>query len=434
MATSPPESSRTLRPRRVGLVLAGGAARGAYEVGVVRYIDEQVSRALGWPVPLDVLCGTSVGAINACALAAFADRPGSRAVELEKVWANLSIAEVIRLEGREILSLFRRITGRSAGEDEQLTGGLIDASPLAEMLLKTIPFTHIDTQLRKGHLSAVSVSATHVGTGATVIFVQRRRGAGPLPWSNVDPHVVARPARLRASHALASAALPVFFPAVRIEGSYYCDGGLRQNVPLSPARRLGANGLIVINPRYVRGLAVTTGLARERERKFPSPLFLMGKALNSLVLDRVDNDIDRLERINAILDAGTRRFGATFADELNEELAAAGESPVRPLRVVHIRPSENLAELGAAYVRSKEFDRTGGIVGRLLRQIAGGETSREADLLTFLLFEGGYARQLIELGQNDARAKHDELCSFFEAQLSSAGGRDAPPLPPADEG
>lgn len=418
---SGPESSSTLRPRRIGLVLAGGAARGAYEVGVVRYIDEVVSKALGRPVPLDVLCGTSVGAINVCALAAFADRPGHRVEALEKVWANLSISEVIRLEGRELLSLVRRISGRGASDDEQLTGGLIDASPLAEMLLRTIPFTHIDTHLRQGRLTAVSVSATHIATGATVVFVQRRRDAGPLPWSNIDPHVQARPARLRASHALASAALPVFFPAVRIEGSYYCDGGLRQNVPLSPARRLGANGLIVVNPRFARGADVSNRLARDRERAFPTPLFLMGKALNSLVLDRIDNDIDRLERINAILDAGTRRFGPSFGDELNDELAAAGESPVRPLRVVHIRPSQNLAELGADYVRSKEFDRVGGIVGRILRQLAGGESTREADLLTFLLFEGGYAQQLMELGRSDAAAKHDELCALLEAQLVGRG-------------
>jgi len=407
-------SSRGLHPKRIGLVLAGGAARGAYEVGVVQYIDRQISKDLGWHVPLDVLCGTSVGAINVCALAAFADVPDQRAQRLVDVWSRLKLNEVLRFEGRELLSLFRSLAGRLSREpEEQLAGGLVDVSPLADLLTGAIPFRRIDTNIRAGHLSAVSVSATHVASGGTVAFVQRRR-AGPLPWPEDDRHMQARAVRLRASHALASAALPVLFPAVRIEGAFFCDGGLRQNVPLSPARRLGADGLIVVNPRYEGGMKVKPDIARARERAFPNPLFLLGKTLNALILDRIDNDIDRLERINAILDAGVSRYGPGFLDELNEELLAAGSRALRPLRVVHIRPSQDLAVLGSEYVASGDF-KHGGMLGRIMRQLATRESAREADLLSFLLFDGEYAHRLIELGHHDAAAHHDELCELFTA-------------------
>lgn len=410
-------SSRGLHPQRIGLVLAGGAARGAYEVGVVQYIDQQISKDVGWHAPLDVLCGTSVGAINVCALAAFADDPSQRAQRLVDVWSRLKLNEVLRFEGREIFSLFRSLAGRVRKEpEEQLAGGLVDVSPLADLLTQAIPFRRIDTNIRAGHLSAISVSATHVASGGTVTFVQRRR-AGPLPWPQDDPHLQARAVRLRASHALASAALPVLFPAVRIEGAFFCDGGLRQNVPLSPARRLGADGLVVVNPRFEGGMKVAPHVARAREQSFPNPLFLLGKTLNALILDRIDNDIDRLERINAILDAGMRRYGPGFLDELNEELLAAGSRTLRPLRVVHIRPSRDLAALGAEYVASSDFKHTG-MIGRMMRQLAARESTREADLLSFLLFDGEYAQRLIELGKHDAAAHHDELCELFTAMRS----------------
>ena len=118
-----------------------------------------------------------------------------------------------------------------------------------------------------------------------------------------------RPVPISAEHALASAAVPFLFPAVRIDNTFYCDGGLRQNVPLSPARRLGADGLIVVNPRYIPAEPPPAEVANERLRDYPGPFFLLGKALNALLLDRIDADIDRLHRINLILEAGQRRYG-----------------------------------------------------------------------------------------------------------------------------
>jgi NTE family protein len=281
---------------------------------------------------------------------------------------------------------------------------------------RAVPFAQIGENFASGHLLGLTISTTHLVSGKTVIFVEHSAAATPR-WSR-DPTISVHPTKLRAEHALASSALPLMFPAVQIDGEFYCDGGLRQNVPLSPARRLGANGLIVVNPRYVApespDPAPTERMPSGGEPP-PSTLFILGKALNALLLDRIDNDLDRLQRINAILDAGTRAFGAPFIVAVNAELKQSGApSGVRSLSVVHVRASENIGRRAATYVTSPEFQRRSpGVVGRLLRRIGEWDASGEADLLSYLLFDGEFAAQLIELGRRDARAHHDELCAFF---------------------
>jgi NTE family protein len=233
--------------------------------------------------------------------------------------------------------------------------------------------------------------------------------------------MVARTCRIRADHVLASAAVPLLFPAVDIDGEFYCDGGLRQNVPLSPARRLGAEGLIVVNPRYIQEdrSPPSSEVAEAREREFPDPLFVFGKAMNALLLDRIENDIRRLEKLNAVLAAGERRFGPGFGALLNEELGRSGESVLRPLDVVYIRASEDIGVLAAQYVKSPEFaKRVQGLIGRGLRRI--GEGENEADLLSYVLFDGAFAGRLIEIGRSDARARHDELATFFAKRLAGS--------------
>jgi NTE family protein len=410
-ATSTPRS-------KVGLVLAGGSARGAYEVGVVRYVLEEVARALGRPTPIDVISGTSAGSINAVMLAAFAGEPEHRGARLAKAWMDLNLEEVVKPSGREVLRMVARMFGGGARRmpDHSRGGGVFDPSGIERIVRDSVPFQSIAQNMREGHLSALSISTTHVASGRTVVFVQRSEGGAP-PWGT-DPTMVLRPATIQAEHALASASVPLLFPAVAIDGHFYCDGGLRQNVPLSPARRLGADGLVVVNPRYIREVSPTPAAAEAREKQFPDPLFVVGKALNALMLDRIENDIRRLQKLNAVLLAGTRRFGAGFPEALNEELGRSGESSLRPMDVVYIRASADIGVLAAEYVRSPEFARrVRGFMGRALRRIAEGE--READLLSYILFDGAFAGRLIEIGRSDARARHDELVSFFARRLAS---------------
>ncbi len=399
---------------KVALVLAGGAARGAYEVGVVEHVLTEVSRDLGRDVRLDVLCGTSVGALNVAGLAAHADEPRARARRLVDVWTSLRIPEIVRLDARGLVTLGQDLLRTSKDRPSAARpSGLLDSSGLERLLTRHVPFARIGDHLRAGLLEAITVSTTHVRSGRTYVFVQRAAPGLP-PWSH-EPTMIPCATEIGIEHVLASAALPILFRSVPIAGHYHCDGGLRQNVPLSPARRLGADRVLVVNPRYLPPPADHS--ADPPEAEFPGPLFLLGKTLNALLLDRIDTDLARLESINGILEAGRDRFGAGFVDDLNGALGAKGRRSLRPMRAMLVRPSEDIGAISAELVRSPGFGaRAPGMLGRVMRRFAEGEARSEADLLSYLLFDGEFAGRLIDLGRADARARHDELCAFFDAE------------------
>ena len=240
------------RSLKTGLVLSGGGARGAYEVGVLRYLREELPRVLGYSPRIDVVCGTSVGAINAAFFAATADEPALQARKLCDAWRSLRVEEMFELSLRELMRATRLLFGAEppasvAGELRR--GGILNTSGMERLVVRTIPWRKISTNIAAGHLEALAVSATHVATGKTVVFVERRGGGLP-PWSR-DPAVRAEAATIGPFHVLASAAIPVLFPAVAINEAYYSDGGLRQNTPLSPALRLGADRLLVISLKHL---------------------------------------------------------------------------------------------------------------------------------------------------------------------------------------
>jgi NTE family protein len=407
---------RDFEDNRTALVLAGGAARGAYEVGVVEYVLTEIAKDLGRDVDLDILSGTSVGALNACGLAAFADLGRTRASRLVDVWTSLDVTELVRPDVRGVLQMGARLLGRGSPDDAvpAREGGLLAPEGLERLIARNVPFNRIDANLKAGHLHALTVSTTHVSSGRTVVYVQRSNPDLPQ-WSH-DPTTIARSARINARHALASAAIPILFRAVKLDGDYHCDGGLRQNVPLSPARRLGASRVLVVNPRHV-STAPLDDLGAEA--LFPGPLFLLGKTLNALLLDRIDTDLSRLETINKILLAGTRIHGPGFVEALNREMGFAEGRGLHPMRALLVRASQDIGRMAAEFVRSPAFARIGGVTGRLMRRLAEPESRNEADLLSYLLFDGTFAGQLIEVGRTDARARHDELCAFFaEARRS----------------
>ena len=412
-------AQRTPHPApKIALVLAGGAARGAYEVGVVQHIVEEVARDIGREAPLDILCGTSIGALNACALAAYADEPRARVGRLIDVWTNLRMADLVRVDLHGLLAMGKDLLrSASAPAPAPRECALLDARGIERLLATAVPFERIDEHLRQGLVDAVTVSTTHVKSGRTMVFVHRKEPGLP-PWSH-DPTITPRAAALRVHHAMASSAVPILFRAVRIDGEFHCDGGLRQNVPLSPARRLGATGVIVVNPRYISGAAPDE--PRAADEVFPGPLFLLGKALNALLLDRIDTDLARLQSINTILDAGLRRYGGEFVGELNGELQKTRHRELRPLQAILVRASKDIGKLSAEFIHSPSFNRrVGGVLGRVMRRLAEGDEAREADLLSYLLFDGEFARQLIDIGRADARARHDELCAFFEERARAS--------------
>ncbi|MFO0640206.1 MAG: patatin-like phospholipase family protein [Polyangiaceae bacterium] len=399
--------------RRLGLVLAGGAARGAYEVGVVEHVMTDVAKAIGREIRFDIVCGTSVGALNACALAAFAHEGREAVRHLVHTWETLDIGELVRSDLRGLLGWGSKLFGGSTGSEVAIRErGILDAAGLEALVRRAIPFPKIGENLAAGHLEALTVSTTHVASGKTVVYVQR--DGLTLPKWSMDPTIVPRAAVIDERHALASAAIPILFRAVRIDGEVHCDGGLRQNVPLSPARRLGADSVLVVNPRHVDDAGLEG--SPETEEELPGPFFLLGKTLNALLLDRIDTDLARLQSINRILDAGRAAYGPDFAQTLNRALGYADGQGMKKLDALLLRSSVDIGAMAADFVHSPAFSRVRGVTGRLLRHVAGrGHAKNEDDLLSYLLFDGEFAGRLIEVGRADARARHDELCAFFDA-------------------
>jgi NTE family protein len=417
---------RTRKPRqppsrlKTGLVLSGGGARGAYEVGVLRYLREELPRRLGYMPSIEVICGTSVGAINAAFLAAYAHDPEHQASLLAGHWRSLRVDATFDLSFKETMRAVRLLLGGTPPEPapgELYRGGVLNPSGLQHMVVGAAPWHRISQNIAAGHLDALSVSATHVATGKTVVFVERRGGGLP-PWSR-DPFVRAEATRITPHHLFASAALPVLFPAVAIDGTFYSDGGLRQNTPLSPALRLGADRVLVVSLRHIATRKEEAEDAAANVEAYPSPWFLFGKSLNALLLDHTDYDLDRLHRMNAIIDGGIRAFGERFLDELNGVLVPLRGQGVRLVQPMLIRPSEDIGRIAGAHAASPRLSSLPGLAGRAVRYLAGAPGTREADLLSYLLFDGEFADELIDLGQRDARAREEQLAAFFEDRLDA---------------
>ncbi|HEX5060770.1 MAG TPA: patatin-like phospholipase family protein [Kofleriaceae bacterium] len=414
------------RPK-IGFVLSGGGSRGAYEAGIIHYIRTDLAKRLGRHVPIDIVTGTSVGAINAAFLAATMTDPETQAQQVVAGWRGLQLEELISLKAGDLLRGFRLLLG---GDPPPPTpgsfryGGLLDTSGLERFVIRIVPWRGIERSLRSKALHAISVSATHVGTGHTVVFLSSGEPV-PREWSR-DPFVRHRAARIGPRHVLASAAIPLLFPAVKIGDEYFTDGGLRQNTPMSPAIRLGADRLLLVSLRHVKK-GEPPQIEKERVEAYPKPLFLAGKALNALMLDHTEYDLMRMQRINMILEAGRASFGDRFEEMMNHELVRLRGAPLRRIQAVHVRPSEDIGAIAADFAASGKVKVRGPIAKRLISRLAAGEARHESDLLSYLLFDGDFAAELIELGRRDAAKKEDELAALFD--VSGAAREPAAALP-----
>ena len=283
---------------------------------------------------------------------------------------------------------------------------------LESLVTDRISWNDLRRNLATGALHALAVAATEIATGRSVVFVDTRAEAA-RQWGR-DPFVIAHPTQIGPAHALASAAIPLIFPAVCIQRVYYCDGGLRLNTPLSPALRLGADRVLVIGLRHARSPAEDDRIAHHRVANYASPMYLAGKALNTLLLDRIEYDIDRLRLFNAILESGIRTYGRDFLGRINEPIVAQRQAAYRVVHEFLLRPSKDLGALAAECLRHQPGGR--GLRDWLSRNIvrhAGRGAPDEADLFSYLFFDHCYAEHLIELGRHDAEHAADEPVAFL---------------------
>ncbi len=329
--------------------------------------------------------------------------------------------------------IFRRGWGDLTGLLRWLLGSpraggprsLLDAGPLAELVRSVIPWRSLHQGVADGRVLGVTVSATDIETGHTVVFVESEAHAPPIPRDRaVDWAAV----RLTAQHALASAAIPIIFPAVRVAGRVYSDGSLRQNTPIAPALRLGAARVLVVGLRSQRRVSAPRAGRQDAvdQQAFSSPLFLFGKLLDALLLDRVENDLANLRQVNAALHE-LSRVSSALPGPVAAALETAGGG-LRPVADVFIRPSQDLGML-AAHVLSRPAvkARLTGPAGYLLRRL--GEAAGRgdpSDVLSYLLFDAEYNEELMELGERDAAARKDELEQFL-AVPQAATPREAAP-------
>ena len=410
----------TSKPIKRALVLSGGGARGAYEAGVLRYILRVLPDSLPAPPRFDIICGASVGAINAAWLAATINDPRRSANQLDYLWRSLVFSEVVKFSYREVWRIFRRslledrlTLPRRPSNSNSREGGFLKTSFFDNFLRQQIPFATISENLAAGYFEAVSVTATDIITGRTTAFVQSK---SPLPPWTRDARRIAVAGPITLEKVLGSAAIPLLFPSVKIDNHWYSDGGLRQNTPISPALRLGADRVLVVALKSrsfeerIAPLPETTP-----HEAHPNQAFILGKVLDALLLDPLDYDLSVLERLNAILEYGEEAFGeGIFVERLNKVIRAHRGQGYRYVHQVLIRPSKDLGEVAAEFAQEKPPHFWGSFPLRMLAERAlEAQGARESDFLSYVLFDGGYAGQLVDLGYRDATARHDELVEFF---------------------
>jgi NTE family protein len=405
---------------RVALVLAGGGARGAYEAGVLAFLIEELPKRLGFLPSFDIVSGASVGAIHAAYwTATLQEDPATRLARLVSTWDSMSLERVYRLSVGDLLRIPTRlfsvpfVTRGPSPEGRMPTRipGLLDTSALEEMVLQKIPWRQMRSNLRASR-QVLCISCTEIASGRAVVFVDGAR-VSLKPWE-YDPYVVARASGIGPAHILASAAIPLFFPAVRIGRHFYCDGGLRLNTPLSPALRLGADRLLLVALRHPPDPDDDV-VPSPRETAYGNPAYLMGKVLNALMLDHIDYDLQRMRLMNALLLGGEQAFGAEFLPKINEIIRATRGTNYRVIQDCVIRPSEDLGRLaGKCYAeRSRSLNPARLVADLVMRSAAHGVPEGEADLLSYVLFDASYTRQLFALGRADAARQTDEIAALF---------------------
>ncbi len=363
-----------------GLILSGGGARAAYQVGVLRALARLLPERA--PNPFDIICGTSSGALNAAVLATEADCLQNGVNSLSEIWGNISSDTVYEpMTGNLFVSVSNLMFSIVAGGAAPRASAFLDNKPLRKLLKRKLELDKIQRNIDRGLLDALGITTSAYGTGASVSFYQAVKGIED--WTG--PHRIGRRCKLGIKHLMASCAIPLLFPAVSIAGQYYCDGAVRQVSPASPALRLGARRLFVVGVSGNRSKAGSDESLTEE----PSSYQVLGHIMNGAFVDTLENDLDVLRRMNRI--AGRRgNPGRTSGDSR------------APVEFLEISPSERVNQLAVDY-----YDELPKGMARYIKQ------DSSSTMLSLILFEQGYCNRLADLGFHDAMAKEDEIREFF---------------------
>ncbi|VEB44181.1 Patatin [Chromobacterium violaceum] len=376
------------RPSKIGLVLSGGGARAAYQVGVLLGIARLLPDPRHNPFP--IICGTSAGAINAVALASGAGNYQLAVGTLAKVWKQLHIPDVYDVGAMYFIKTFLHfgVSLLSAGHAWTNPQSFLDNAPLRQTLGKMMPFDGIEPSIASGALQALALTASCYTTGMSVTFFQGEESLGE--WTRYQRLGVRE--RIGLDHLMATAAIPLIFPSVRIGEKFYCDGAVRQLSPLSPALHLGAEKLFVV------GLASKRPDTIERRTvgSYPMPAQIFGHLLNSVFIDSMAVDMERLTRINHTVSLL----------QSNEELAC--QTQLKKVDIFQLNPSQSLE--GIVYRHTHLFPP----MLRFIMRGAGATRQRGTALATYLLFEPAYCRELIALGYRDTLHHKHAIREFLE--------------------
>jgi len=404
--------------RRIGLVLSGGGARGAYEVGVLAHLFERVLPQLPPDFDFDVVSGTSVGAIHAAYTVATSRwEPPQRARRLAEIWRTMELGRVVRIGVGDMFGVPMRALGiarlrRRAGgrvQAPEVIGGLLDVSPLERIVADRIPWQELRRNLAGEQPRALCVLCTEIRSGRVAVFLDGAL-ADVAPWAS-DPQSVVIPTEIGAAHVRASAAIPFLFPAVRIGDGYYVDGGMRMNTPLSPALRLGCDRLLVVALKHHR--SATSEAPTFSEEAITQPAFLAGKVLDALILDQLEVELHRLDVVNALLAEGEKVYGDDFVERVSASVRAQRGAGYRIVERAVVRPSEDIGRLAARCFRKHGAGSLGALPSLLARVALRGVPEDEADLLSYIFFDKRFTAELIALGREDARRQEDEIAALL---------------------
>jgi NTE family protein len=372
----------------LALVLSGGGARAAYQVGALVGIAERAGSDVVFPI----ITGVSAGAINAASLSSRAGGASGAIADLERAWRALSISRVFRSGTVSLAASAARWACRvvSGGAAAAGAEALLDSGPLRKTLSGGVSADGIDRNIGRGQLTALALTATSYATGRTTTFVH---GALEAPaWKRAGR--IGRAARIGVDHVLASSALPLVFPPVCIDGEYYGDGSIRQTAPLAPAIHLGANRLIVLAVRYTG----YPGSGQAGNGGRPQPAQVLGTLLNAVFLEALDADAERLERVN-------RWLARSSAPDPHPE-------GLRPVQLFVLRPSRDLGQLAGDLMHYLPS------AVRFVARGLGSGRLQGNDFLSYLLFERPYIDRLLELGRSDALAQWDGIARLLEGRPS----------------